>query len=251
MILPETGTACLPYCARTDSSNPARQAGSADATAETNASSTRIHCITASAKAAAVFTEKEAGQAADLTNRIFGRLTALEPTDTSDSKGSVLWKCRCECGTEINVSADSLVQGLYKSCGCVRQERQENLHETMTFVEHTCLEVLERRKSRADNTSGFRGVSKGPDNKWLVTIGMQKKRYYIGLFSDFEDAVRARLRIEEVLHDGFVEAYQTWQNQAEADKDWADENPFYFNVVNNGHDFFIDTVFGSSTVSAI
>ena len=195
--------------------------------------------------------EAEAGQAADLTNRIFGRLTALEPTDTSDSKGSVLWKCRCECGTEINVSADSLVQGLYKSCGCVRQERQENLHETMTFVEHTCLEVLERRKSRADNTSGFRGVSKGPDNKWLVTIGMQKKRYYIGLFSDFEDAVRARLRIEEVLHDGFVEAYQTWQNQAEADKDWADENPFYFNVVKNGHDFFIDTVFGSSTVSAI
>lgn len=195
--------------------------------------------------------EAEAAEADDLTGQVFGRLTVLESARLPDDRSSVMCRCRCECGTEITVSANSLMQGLYKSCGCVRQERQENLRDTMTFVENTCLEVLEHRKSRSDNTSGFRGVSKGPDNKWLVSIGMQKKRYYIGLFSDFDDAVRARLRIEGVLHDGFVEAYQTWQNQAEADKEWADENPFYFNVVKNGHDFMIDTVFGSSTVSAI
>lgn len=195
--------------------------------------------------------EAGTGQAVDLTDRIFGRLTAIEPTKRTDSKGSVMWRCRCECGTEISVSANSLIQGHYRSCGCVRQEMQENLHDTMTFVENTCLEQLERRKYRSDNTSGFRGVSKGPDGKWMVTIGMQNKRYYVGLFRDFDDAVRARLRIEEALHDGFLEAYQSWQARAESDLGWADENPFYFNVVKNGHDFLIDTVFGSSTVSAV
>lgn len=187
----------------------------------------------------------------DLTGQVFGRLTALKPADVPDRKGMAIWHCRCECGTELNVSEERLVNGYYHSCGCVRQERQENLHDTMTFVDHTCLEVLERRKSRSDNTSGFRGVSRGPDNKWLVTIGLQNKRYYIGLFSKFEDAVKARLRIEEVLHDGFVEAYQTWQDRAEADDSWAAKHPFYFNVMKNGQDFHIDTVFGSQVISAV
>ena len=195
--------------------------------------------------------ELAAGNTADLTGKVFGRLTVLEPANIQDSKGSVIWRCRCACGTEINVSEGSLSQGYYRSCGCIRQKCQESLHDTMTFVENTCVEVLEHRKSRSDNTSGFRGVSRGPNGKWLATIGMQNKRYYIGLFSEFDDAVRARLRIEEVLPDGFVEAYQTWQNQAEADHLWADENPFYFNVVKNGRDFHIDTVFGSMAVSAL
>lgn len=195
--------------------------------------------------------EPDAGQAADLTNRVFGRLRAIAPTSLRDSNGSVLWKCRCECGSELHVSQDSLVQGCYKSCGCVRQERQENLHENLTFVDKTCIEVLARRKSRSDNTSGFRGVSKGPDGKWLVTIGLQSRRYYVGLYSSFDYAVKARLHIEEALHEGFVDAYQTWQGRAAADGAWAEENPFYFHVEKSGSDFHIDTVFGSTVVSAL
>lgn len=195
--------------------------------------------------------ELEAGQAKDITNQVFGRLTAIAPTTLQDSNGSILWRCHCECGTEINVSQDSLLQGQYKSCGCVRQERQESLHDNLTFVDKTCLEVLERRKSRSDNTSGFRGVSRGPDNKWLVTIGLQGKRYYVGLYSNFDYAVKARLHIEEALHDGFIEAYQTWQDYAAADNAWAIENPFYFNVEKSGSDFHINTVFGSTVVSAM
>lgn len=186
-----------------------------------------------------------AKQSENLTNKSFGRLTVLEPTEGR------LWKCRCECGNEINVSEDSLLLGTYRSCGCVRQEQQENLHETMTYVENTCLEILDRRKNRTDNTTGFRGVFRGPGNKWLVTIGMQNKRYYIGLFSDFEDAVKARLRAEEILHEGFVDAYQTWQSRAKSDQTWAERNPFYFNVSKSGCDFHIATVFGSQTVSAV
>ena len=195
--------------------------------------------------------ELDVGRKDDLTGRVFGRLTVLGPAKARDKKGAELWLCRCECGTEVRVSQDSLTGGAYKSCGCIRQEQQATLHENLTFVGNTCLEMLERRKSRADNTSGFRGVSKGPEGKWLVTIGLQSKRYYIGLYSDFDYAVKARLHIEEALHDGFVEAYQTWQERAERDQSWAKQNPFCFNVVKSGGDFHINTVFGSTVVSAL
>ena len=195
--------------------------------------------------------QMEESRTEDLRGRVFGRLTALEPRKETDSKGSVMWLCRCECGTENQVSADRLVRGYYKSCGCVRQERQETLHDTCTFIEDTCLEVLERRKSRSDNTSGFRGVSKGPDGKWLVTIGFQRKRYYVGLYSSFDYAVKARLHIEEALHDGFVDTYKRWQDQAESNPAWAKDNPFYFNVEKSGCDFHIDSVFDSTVISAM
>lgn len=188
---------------------------------------------------------------ADLSNKVFGRLTALHPISSTDKNGSILWKCRCKCGTEINVSQDSLVQGYFRSCGCVRQERENSLHECLTFVDNTCIEVLERRKSRSDNTSGFRGVSKGPDGKWLVTIGLQGKRFYIGLYSDFDYAVKARLHIENALHDGFVKAYQEWQRQAAEDPSWAETQPFFFDVVKSGSDFHINSTFGSEIISSL
>lgn len=187
----------------------------------------------------------------DLTGRIFGRLTAISKTDLLSRSNSAIWRCRCECGKEICTSADSLLQGYCRSCGCIRQELQKNLHNTMTFVEDTCVDMLEKRKSRSDNKSGFRGVSKASNGKWMVSIGMQNKRYYIGLFENFDDAVRARLRIEDGLHGGFVKAYREWQSKADAEKAWADENPFYFNVKKEGQDFFIDSVFGSTTVNAV
>ena len=57
--------------------------------------------------------------------------------------------------------------------------------------------------------------------------------------------------MEEALHDGFIEAYQAWQYRAAENDSWAKENPFYFNVEKSGSDFRIDTVFGSTVVSAI
>ena len=190
-----------------------------------------------------------ASEIKDLRNQMFGKLKAIEPTEKKDSKGSVVWKCICDCGTELYISQDSLIQGVYKSCGCVRQDQQKNLHENLTLVNNTCIEVLEKRKHRKDNTSGFRGVSKGPDGKWMVTIGFQGKRYYEGLYSDYNDAVEARLSIEDALHTDFIETYQSWKQQAQSDEIWAQQNPFYFDVKKRGKEFHIHTVFGYSIVS--
>lgn len=56
-------------------------------------------------------------KALDLRGRQFGRWTALERVGTKNRHP--LWRCRCECGTEGNVSSTNLVSGHSQSCGCL------------------------------------------------------------------------------------------------------------------------------------
>lgn len=51
-------------------------------------------------------------------------------------------------------------------------------------------------KLRSNNTSGVKGVSK-QDNKWKVSIQVNKESKYIGLFDNFDDAVKARKNAEK------------------------------------------------------
>ena len=45
------------------------------------------------------------------------------------------------------------------------------------------------------------------NGRYRVDIGFKRKRFYIGSFDDYDEAVRMRLNAEHLLHDGFVEAY--------------------------------------------
>lgn len=58
----------------------------------------------------------------DLSNQRFGRLVAIEPVG-KDKYNNILWKCLCDCGSEVNVLATLLRQGKTKSCGCLQRER--------------------------------------------------------------------------------------------------------------------------------
>lgn len=55
----------------------------------------------------------------NLTGQRFGRLVATVPTGQRGSTGSVLWKCRCDCGKEVLATASQLTNGYKKSCGCL------------------------------------------------------------------------------------------------------------------------------------
>lgn len=166
----------------------------------------------------------------DLTGRRYGRLTVVEMTKGRDKRGSVIWRCRCDCGGEICVSENGLVHGNYRSCGCLKKEIQRDIYQQLHFIDGTCLEMLEKRKHRRDNTSGFRGVSRMKNGRYRVDIGFKGKRYYIGYFSGYQDAVSARLQAEQYIHDGFVRDYALWQERAGSEPEWAKENPFVFEV---------------------
>ena len=62
----------------------------------------------------------------DLTNKKFGKLIALEPTNKR-KEGCVIWKCKCDCGNETEVSASFLNKGLVKSCGCLKSYGEEKI----------------------------------------------------------------------------------------------------------------------------
>lgn len=67
-------------------------------------------------------------KARDLTGQQFGRLTVTERAGTyvspydPNGKKYVVWRCRCECGSVVDVMAHNLMHGCTRSCGCLRQE---------------------------------------------------------------------------------------------------------------------------------
>ena len=61
----------------------------------------------------------------DLAGKRFGRWTVIERAeDKRDSRGYpiVVYRCRCDCGTEREIYANSLRSGRSKSCGCLLKE---------------------------------------------------------------------------------------------------------------------------------
>ena len=169
--------------------------------------------------------------ATDLRGRRFGRLTAEYPTERRDHKGSVYWHCRCDCGGETEATEDGLVFGNNLSCGCLKRENQRRISEQLHRVDGTCVEWLEKRKSRKDNTSGFRGVDRIKSGRYRVTIGFKGDRFYLGTFDTMEEAVQVRREAEERIHHAFLELYQKWKEKASQDPEWGKENPLIFRVI--------------------
>ena len=55
----------------------------------------------------------------DITGKRFGKLTALYPTGAQGRGGSLIWRCKCDCGGEVDAPLNQLSSGYRKSCGCL------------------------------------------------------------------------------------------------------------------------------------
>ena len=167
----------------------------------------------------------------DLTGRQFGLLTAMYPTEQRDKRGSVYWHCVCECGNTIDVSAAALIQRNNRSCGCLNDKNQKEIAERRHLVDGTCVEILEKRKKRRDNESGFRGVFQLKNsNRYRVDIGFKGKRYYVGLFDNYDDAVQARIKAENRIHNEFIKVWKEWNQKEQENPEWGKTHPLVFNV---------------------
>jgi hypothetical protein len=60
----------------------------------------------------------------DLTGQVFGRLTAISPSDSPSPNGGRKWNCLCQCGKAAVVLSSSLRTGVSQSCGCLGAERR-------------------------------------------------------------------------------------------------------------------------------
>ena len=166
----------------------------------------------------------------DLTGKRFGKLTAICPTGSTTKSGSVIWKCRCDCGNEVNVCTSDLNTGNTKSCGCLKEESKKNVRDRLHVVDGTCVDWLANRKGRADNNSGCPGVYRNKVGKYTVNIGFKKKIFYLGSFSSYEDAVECRENAEKLVHEGFVNAYKKWEQKSTEEPGWGERNPFVYEI---------------------
>lgn len=100
----------------------------------------------------------------DVTGQRFGRLVALEPMFVQgDKRKRYYWRCKCDCGNECTVNADSLRGGHTKSCGCIiNKHGQTNtrLHSIWTHMKQRCYNP--KNKYYADY--GGRGI--GVCDEW-------------------------------------------------------------------------------------
>lgn len=160
----------------------------------------------------------------DITGQRFNRLVALAPTQMRSKKGYVIWHCRCDCGKELDVPYNHLLYGNLISCGCRKKEHANELSEHLTRVAGTSLDILKSKKVPVNSTTGHRGVYfiRG---KYVAKINFQKKAYYLGAYDNIEDAIAARLTATEQLFDNTASFYERWKARADADPEWAKENP--------------------------
>ena len=142
----------------------------------------------------------------DLTGQKYGHLTVLQPAENID--GRTAWLCRCDCGRETVVKTNRLRCGHTKSCGCKNGPGGPRTALGLTYIDGTCVEMLQARTVRRNNTSGVPGVDwRSSKQCWRAMICFKGKRYYLGSYKNFDDAVKARKRAEEELFDPFLREF--------------------------------------------
>lgn len=84
---------------------------------------------------------------ADLRGKRFGKLIAIEPTEQRIG-GRIVWKCRCDCGKEIEVASKSLLNGHRTKCNECRAENLcGNKYGNLTVIERSRNEQYAKKYS--------------------------------------------------------------------------------------------------------
>ncbi|MFW5437790.1 hypothetical protein [Paenibacillus apiarius] len=150
-------------------------------------------------------------RAKDLTDQIFGWLTAKRRDGDERRNGSAVWICECKCGETIPVPARDLVDGNTKSCGCLLSSFTRSLkgHNEEHHYKDGAFVPLLTQKVQNNNKTGHRGISvrkgKNGSTKYVANISVKNKRHYLGIFDRLEDAVAARVTGEEQFYKPYLE----------------------------------------------
>lgn len=135
------------------------------------------------------------GRSKDIRGLTFGYLTPIEPTGEKYRKDHI-WLCQCKCGNVVPLPATRLLTGNTLSCGCLKIE---SILASSKYIGGTHLTQSLREDTRkSDTRSGYTGVAPKGD-KWIAYITYRGKRYHLGIYSQLEDAVKARARAKELV----------------------------------------------------
>ena len=147
----------------------------------------------------------------DLAGQRIGRLIVLERSDRFGSRGQRqqrLWKCLCDCGSITYKATDTLTNDDISMCRtCAKNYAMKQARANAGFVEGTQLAKIRVDTEKADNLSGVRGVYLDrKTGKYRARIKFQGKTHDLGVYTQLEDAVKARRLGEEKYFGVFLEA---------------------------------------------
>lgn len=151
----------------------------------------------------------------DHSGERYGRLLLVKKTNKTNSSGSYIYVCRCDCGNITYKDIASLKNGGTSSCGCLKKEiEQEQIKRMRAInqVDGTVIGNITSKKIPSNNTTGYKGVyelKKGGIKQgiWVAHIRFKGQRYYLGRYYNIEDARMAREDAEKELYGNFLEWY--------------------------------------------
>lgn len=151
----------------------------------------------------------------DLVGKKFGMLTVTGYAEKRNNKVHY-WICVCECGKMTMVRQDYLKSGKTQSCGCLSGKM---LKKKMRFVDGTSVTMLEsvRDKRRSNNKSGYTGVYQDSRHQlWHARITFKGQVYDLGTYKTRKEAIKARMRGEEIHEDFLAWYYANYPKRDEA-----------------------------------
>lgn len=120
----------------------------------------------------------------DLTGKKFGRLTVIERVGThiaSCGAKAPTWLCKCECGRDCIVMANSLRSGKTKSCGCIRRERSNGLKHGLKGTR--IYDIWQNMKQRCNNPNNPVYRIYGAEGKTVCEEWIDKKNGFINFYN--------------------------------------------------------------------
>ena len=145
------------------------------------------------------------GQAIDLTGQKFGMLTVLERAGTSKD-GKAMWRCRCDCGVEKDVSGKLLRNGNTKSCGCNRFKKGRRVERDLVGMKFGWWTVLE-----------YAGTPDGKHSEWkcMCKCGKVKNVDEINLLKGVTTSCNCR---KSAIEDGFAKHHMSIKKENSSKK---------------------------------
>lgn len=191
----------------------------------------------------------------DISGKTFTKLTVLHATDERRN-GSVMWKCRCDCGNEVLVRSTALTIGKTKSCGCSKIERvvKRNISTASHNMRRTPIyECWQSMKQRCLNPAspdyknyGGRGIRicdewKDSFKTFLFDMGVRPEGTSIDRIDVNGHYCKENCKWstnKEQANNKRCSRFFTYKNETKTISEWADaygiHRPTLFARVNNG-----------------
>lgn len=114
----------------------------------------------------------------DITGERYGRLTVVGLAEKRDGKRAMFWKCKCDCGNDIEVWGTDLRRGKTQSCGCLRNETSsEHLKDKWKDMDYR------EQKSKA---ASVMLKEKWKDNNYREDVRKRSSKTFKRLWNDKE-----------------------------------------------------------------